>query len=661
MISDMYAQDPEAMKNIMVYMQKLNQNEDEKLQVSETILTDEYGEEYDYDPVYRMRMNGYKGYVPNLGNPDVTFTVEEDIYRPILEKRGFIRVGDYTADDMVSVTSKGYYVSSTRQNGGYAQGVMQSIQNTYRGVNAGTGITVNGTTSGIIMGYENLDLVNQELNRAGTVADPKEVLLPVFDKGEVIYYERGLNPDLLEKYTQPAGNLALQLGVWSGRQVEEKAAQSYNALLIDQLKKTWDKREPGTDKMFIDIRGEYYAWMRWERASDAQRKTMRRPDPIYADSWKVIPPQTKAYIAGVFGEDGFMVRKDQINTALGYAEPSIADFWSGKTRFSEGTQAVVRAVADMTLGRLKSGTSALTLLQTGAGALQETVTFAKDLIVTRSLIIPYLNSQANIFTLNLRGVPNKMIVNGYRDKLIEIEQYNQNSKKVMFLNTQYDLAEGDANKQAIIKDQIQVLKDQNRRMSIHSLVEAGAYKNISEGITDEDFDILKSGLSALVEKQVDRLPDIAKTLVRNGLVSQSTDIYRVANKAVQYGDFLAKAVYFDFLTQVQGMGEEAALSKINEEYVNFSTPPGRVRSALDKYGATWFITYKIRIAKTAMAQARQNPVRALLVNTLDPGNNTALHSNLITDVASGSIDWNLGWGMMINSPSLNPWLNVMGW
>lgn len=661
-ISDMYEADPDAMKSVLVYMKKLNQNEDEKLQVSETILTDEYGDEYDYDPVHRMRMNGYKGYVPNLGNPDVTITVEDDAYRTILEKRGFIRVGDYTADDMVSVASKGYYVSSTRQNGGYAQGVMQSIQNTYRGVNAGTGITVNGTTSGIIMGYENLDRVISAYNRAGMVADPKETLLPVYDGDSVIYYERALNPDLVEKYTQPAGNLALQLGVWSGRQVEEKAAQSYNALLIDQLKAVWDNREPGSDGLFIDIRGEYYAWIKWERADKEERRTMRKPDAIYADSWKVIPPQTKAYIAGVFGEDGFMVRRDQINTALGYAEPSIADFWTGKTRFSEDTASVVRAVANMTLGRLKSGTSALTLLQTAAGGIQETVSFAKDLIVTRSLVVPYLNNQANIFTLNLRGVPNKMIVTGYRDKLIEIEQYNQNFKKIMFLNTQYDLAEGDTNKQGIIRREIQVLKDQNRRMSIHPLVEAGAYKNISEGITEEDFEILKSGLAALVEKQVDRLPDIAKTIVRNGLVSQTTDIYRVANKAVQYGDFLAKGVYFDYLTKIQGMSEEAALSRINEEYVNFSTPPGRVRSALDKYGATWFMTYKIRIAKVAMAQARQNPVRALLVNTLDEGGrNTAQHSNLFANMLDGSIEYSLGWEMMMNSPGLNPWLNMLDW
>lgn len=661
-ISDMYAADPDAMKSVLVYMKKLNQNEDEKLQVSETILTDEYGDEYDYDPVHRMRMNGYKGYVPNLGNPDVTITVEDDAYRTILEKRGFIRVGDYTADDMVSVFSKGYYVSSTRQNGGYAQGVMQSIQNTYRGVNAGTGITVNGTTSGIIMGYENLDRVISTLNRAGTVADPKETLLPVYDGDSVIYYERALNPDLVEKYTQPDGNLALQLGVWSGRQVEEKAAQSYNALLIDQLKAVWDNREQGSDGLFIDIRAEYYAWMQWERATKEERRTMRKPDAIYADSWKVIPPQTKAYIAGVFGDDGFMVRRDQVNTALGYAEPSISDFWTGKTRFSEETASVVRAVANMTLGRLKSGTSALTILQTAAGGLQETVSFAKDLIVTRSLVVPYLNSQANIFTLNLRGVPNKMIVTGYRDKLIEIEQYNQNFKKIMFLNTQYDLAEGDTNKQGIIRREIQVLKDQNRRMSIHPLVEAGVYKNISEGITEEDFDILKTGLASLVEKQVDRLPDIAKTIVRNGLVSQTTDIYRVANKAVQYGDFLAKGVYFDYLTQIQGMKPEEALSRINEEYVNFSTPPGRVRSALDKYGATWFMTYKIRVAKIAMAQARQNPVRALLVNTLDEGGrNTAQHSNLFANMLDGSIEYSLGWEMMMNSPGLNPWLNMVGW
>lgn len=661
-ISDMYAADPKGVKNVLVYMQKLNQEEEKKLHLAESIYIDEHGDESDHDPIYRMKINGYKGYVPDLGNPDVTITVENDLYEDELKKRGFFRVGDYTADKDSSVQSFGYYVSNTKQGGGYAQGVMQNIQNTYRGVNAGTGITVNGTTSGILLGHDALDRINRTLIKAGTVADPKEVLLPVFDKEYgIVYYERALNPDLVEKYSQPQSNLALMLGVWSGRQVEEKAAQSYNALLIDHLKQVWDKRPIGQDGMFIDIRGEYYKMLEWDRATDAQRKLMKRPDPIYADSWKVIPPQTKAYIAGVFGADGFMVRKDQINTALGYAEPNIADFWTGKTRFSEGTQAVVRAVADRTLGRLKNGVSAMTMLQTGSTMVQETVSLAKDLIVTRSLVVPYLNSQANIFNLNLRGVPNKMIVAGYRDKLIEIEAYNQNFKKIQFLTMELDLAEGDKNKQSIIRDHIQVLKDQNRRMSIHPLVEAGAYKNISEGITDEDFEILKTGLAAVVEKQIDKLPDIAKTIVKNGLVSQSTDIYKLANKSVQYGDFLAKAVYYDFLTQLQGVSHEDALTRINDEYVNFSTPPGRVRSALDKYGATWFVTYKIRTAKIAVAQARQNPVRALLVNTLDPGHNTMAHSNLFAAIGDGSINYSMGWDMMFNSPGLNPWLNMLGW
>lgn len=658
-IADMYSADPEGMKGVMVYMQKLNQNEELKLKES-SLVFNENDEEVDHDPIERMKMNGYKGYVPNLGNPDVTITVEDDQHRKILEQRGFVRVGDYTADSMVTTQSRGYYVSTTRQNGGYAQGVMQSIQNTYRGVNAGTGITTNGTTSGLIMGKKNLDRIDDFYYKSGTVADSKETLIPVYDGRDVVYYERAINPDITEKFSAPDGNLALMLGVWAGRQVEEKAAQSYNALLVDQLKKVWDNRLGNEDGLFIDLRAEYQSWLLWQNANDEQRKTMRRPDPIYADSWKVIPPQTKAYIAGVFGADGFMVRKDQINTALGYAEPSFADFWTGKTRFSEGTQQVVQAITNMTLGRLKNGTSGLSLLQTGAGAVQETVSLAKDLIVTRSLIVPYLNSQANIFALTMRGVPNRQILTGYRDKLIEIEAYNQNFKKIMFLQTQLELSENDANRQMIIRREIQVIKDQNQRMSIHPLVEAGAYKNISEGITDEDFEILKHGLSAVVEQQVDRLPDIAKTIVKNGLVSQTTNIYKVANKSVQYGDFLAKAVYYDFLL-ANGMTHDEALVRINEEYVNFSTPPGRVRSALDKFGATWFLAYKLRITKTALAQARQNPLRALLVNTLDPGHNTAAHSNVVAMAANGSLGYSMGMGMLFNSPGLNPWLNLMGW
>lgn len=661
MVSDMYAADPEAMKNLAVYMQGLNAEEELKLQTPPEVpdhQKDHNGNPLYGDPVMKMKLNGLKGYIPNFGMPDVQMSIEDDVNQNELEKRGWRRVADYKGEDGLTIISHGVYVTNVKQSGGYAQGVMQSIQNTYRGVNSGTGLTVNGTTSGVIKGIDTIDQITETLNNAGAVADPKEVLRPVWDESGVAFYQRVINPDLIQRYMAPPQNLALMLGVWAGRQVEEKAAQVYNNMLIDELRNIYDNRKANEQDLFIDLRAEARKMRLYNSYSKAKQKTVVRSDPIYADAFEKIPPQTKYYIGEVFPE-GFWVRKDQINLAVGYAEPSIVDFWTGKTRLSQSTQDVMRAVAELTLGKLKDGTSAMTLLQKSEQGVQSTVAAAKDLIVVRSLIVPYFNSQANVYNLVLRGVPVKQIIKGYGDKLVEVEQYNQNASKKILLETQIQLARGDENRIQILKNQMQVLEDQNRRMSIWPLLEAGAYKTISEGLTDADFELLKGGLTDMLDKQIDKLPGVVQTIVKNGLVSKETAIYELASKAVHYGDFLAKGVYYDHLIS-RGMDKKTALEKINEEFVNFAIPPGRLRTGLDKMGATWFGTYKIRAAKIALAQARNNPFRSLLIN-MDPGADTALHSNIVSAISNGSISYGTGWGMLFNSPSLNPWMNLMGW
>ena len=661
-VAAMYEADPEAMKTLVVYLQALNQEEDRKLQHPPEVpkhLQDENGNPLYGDPVMKMKLNGFKGYVPNFGLPDVQLTIEDDVHEDLLNKRGFIRIADYKGEDGMNIVSRGIYKTTTRQNGGYAQGIMQSIQHTYRGVNAVTGLAANGTTSGVIKGLENIDNYTEILNDTGMVNDPKEVVSPVWDESGVAFYQRVINPDLIQEHMAPPQNLALMLGVWAGRQVEESAAEVYNNLLVDELRRVYDSRSKLENSLYIDLRAEAQKMVEYNRLTRAQQKLVKRPDPIYADSWNVIPPQTKYYIQEVF-PDGFFVRKDQINVALGYAEPSIVDVWTGKTRLGEDTQNVIKAISNLTVGKLKDGTSAMTILKKGEEAVQTTVSMAKDLIVVRSIVVPYLNSQANVYNLVLRGVANKSIIKGYQSKLIEIEQYNKNFSKEFQLRMQIQLSQHDQNRVRILEDQIKVLHDQNRRMSIWPLLEAGAYKNISEGITEDDFEILRGGLMNLVDDQVKKLPQVAQTIVKNGVLAHDTKIYQLANKAVQYGDFIAKGVYFDHLID-KGMSPKAALAKINEEFVNFSVPPGRMRTALDKLGATWFLTYKVRSIKPALSQIRENPLRALMVNVLDTGTNTAQSSNLISAIDSGSIGYSIGWDMLFNSSGLNPWANMMGW
>lgn len=610
--------DPEGVRNLMVYTQGLKKQEEQKSDISDEAI-----------------MNAQKGFMPNTPAPNVKLEIHNDAEREQLIKMGFKRVADAPADADFSTTARGYYTTSIKQGGAYSQGGMQSVQASYFGVSMETGFP-DDNTSGYITDPATVATITAALDGT-TPVDPKEVLRPIFDsEGFTVAYVRAINPDMSEKYLGRDGHMAQMMGVWAGRQVEEKQAEVYNANLVTELKSIYDNRAPGDDGLYINL------------ASNNLK------DPIYKDSWRVIPPATKRVIEAEFGEKTFMVRRDQINLALGYRDPSIVDIWTGKTRMPEPVQKLAKAAAEVVMGKY-----AVSVLSKGEEITQSSISYAKDIIVVRSLVVPYMNMQANVFQLNTRGVGTKDAWNGYRSKMAEIEQHNENVIKTIELDAQIALLAGNQNKIDILESQKKVLADVDARMSIAPMITAGAYKNISEGITDADIELTAGRFGQWVDKQADRLPAGVQTVGKTMLMSKDTKLYQLSNKAVQYGDFLSKSIYYDHLVNREGKTPDEALDLVNEEFVNFSPLPGRTRTGLDAMGGTWFLTFKIRIMKIALSQLQNNPARALIINSTVGQFGSPVMDNLATVFAQGRLDYSIGWDMLWGAPELNPWMQAV--
>lgn len=618
-IVELFNNDNEGVTNLIVYTQSLNRQEEMKVEagyVSET-----------------ARLNGYKGFIPDQGTGGAQLVIENDISEEAMISKGFVRVADYLGESGLSSKTLGYYATTVKQGGMYSQGVTQNAQASYRGVDAETGLTSNGSVSGVIKG-ESVEAITEELDRVGKAKRPKEVLIPVFDEnGDIVNYERGINPDMSAAYLAPQSNLAMMLGAWAGRQVEEQQARQYNEELVTSLKDIYENRETGSDSLFVDLKST--------------------KDEVYADSWRVIPQQTKNFIEETFGEDGgFMVRKDMANLSVGYREASVVDMWTGKTRMPEAVQTIARATAKALLG--DKAAARMSQIEEGA---QGVISAAKDIIVVKSLVVPFMNAQANAVQLITRGVSAKEAVRGTREKLAEIEQYNENVRGIMELNARMQLAANDSDRVAVLKQQRDAIVDQNQLMSIAPMIKAGAYKNISEGITDMDVEITTGRLADWIEAKIDKLPSKTRTAAKYAMISKDTAIYRGANKAVQYGDFIAKAIYYDHLI-AEGKSAEKAMETVNEEFVNFSVLPGRTRSYMEAMGGSWFLTFKIRIMKVALNTLQKNPLGALITGgLLDVG--SPIGDNLISVVAEDRLDYSLGTDMLFGAPDLNPWINLI--
>lgn len=607
-------EDPNGMASIMGYLQYLNAEEDAK------VITEQ------------AKLNGYKGYIPNEGKHNTSIIVDLDSGEDRLARAGYTKLDIPYEGETDSVFPKSYYISNVRRQGMYSQGVMQNVAMTYRGVDTNTGLTVDNSVAGFVGGDSSIDrIVRNQLDPNTVLENEKEAIMPVFaGDGTVMGFERAISTDVQNTHFGRDENLGVMLGAWAGRQVEEQTADQYNRELIDNLYGIWTNRENGTDNQFEDM------------------KTSE--DPIYAESWKLVPQATKKYIESKF-EGGFMVPKSMVNLAVGYREPSITDMWTGKSRMPEALQKTVVAVTERAMGR-----NAMRWLSGGEEIFQGVISTAKDVIVVRSLVVPVANLQANVVQLANAGIPLKQINKGYRAKLAEAEEYVNNRTKIEDLKQKERIARN-ANQKRILQDKIQVLEDLEQRMTIAPLIRAGQFKQLSEGITDVDVELSSGRLGDYVEKLADKLPESASNLVHLGLVSKSTKLYQVLNRATQYGDFIAKSIYYDHLMN-QGLSDEVAQAMINEEFVNYSVLPGRVRSALESNGLTWFMNFKIRILKIAAKQIRDNPVRSLALNmAVDVGG--PIEDNLLTVIGEGRLDYSLGFDMLFGAPELNPWVNLI--
>lgn len=612
----LWQNEPKAITAIVSYIQGLNEVEDQKI-ISEA-----------------ARLNGYKGYISNVGRDNHRVVIAEDSREEEMIHRGFKKVAPFTGDPS-TIYPQSYYVTNISQQGAYSQGIMQNVASTYRGVDTNTGLTMTGDTSGFISADEVDidDMMGELLDETYELENEGETLIPVFDgNNELMGFERTIAPEIASAFLGRDENLARNLGAWAGRQVEEGLATQYNKALVDKLDALWTGREAGTEHEFVNLK--------------------ETKDPIYRESFKLIPQEIKAYMDTKFDGDGPMVPESMVNLSVGYREASIADLWTGKTRMPKELVKVVRAVTKSQIGEK----SIRTLLVQGEKATQSLISDAKDIIVVKSLIVPMVNTQANIIQLGTNGVPAKQIMQNYRSKLAEIVEYNKNIVKRMELDNQIRLTP-DPRKKRLLEDRIQVIDDLNAKMTIAPMIQVGAYKQLSEGITDMDLSLTNGGLADWLETQAEKLPDTMSSIAKTGLVSKSSDLYQAANRATQYGDFLAKSIYYDHLLS-KGLSEMEAMKIVNEEFVNFSVNPGRFRSMLERNGLIWFMAFKLRITKVAMKQMRDNPVRAMALNSLvDIG--SPVQDNIFSVIGDGRLGYSTGWEMLFGAPELNPWVNLM--
>jgi hypothetical protein len=300
---------------------------------------------------------------------------------------------------------------------------------------------------------------------------------------------------------------------------------------------------------------------------------------------------------------------------------------------------------------------------------QAGIGYTKVTIVVRSGVVALANIWDNIRQLQLRGVPWRSIFKGGPIKMIEANRHLKHEDERVKLRAKRitALAAGHKHELARLEARMQTLEDADRRMSIWPLIDAGFFNTISEGMTDADLAAEDDSWLARIQESYEKLPETVQTVGKNLVLSRDTEAFKLLNRMIQYGDFVAKGVYYDHLLEM-GMLPAAALAKVREEFVNYNPLPGRSRGYLEAMGGQWFWSYKLRRMKGALSLMREDPLRVLtlgLVPAAVPGLDAFSSKDLVWDtnalgtIVGGRADHSLGLDMLSSGVTMQPYVNLV--
>jgi hypothetical protein len=591
----------------------------------------------------RAMANHYKGHILSEQTSGVSLIVANNSEEARLKLLGYKKVSNYVGSMAEPGTrKKSYFFAPLQGRAMYHQGILQNVRNTTYGVDPNTGFSVGVMTAGRITDPETVRwIARRTRHNIGN-----ERLMPIFDdSGDVVAYERSVDP-VEEQKLERNTDLAKAIGQWKGRQVEEFEAQNVNHGLIDALKAHWDRGQVTDKASYVNV-------------FDPKEQ---KKDPVLTDAIRLMTPQTRAYIEQTFEEGEFWVRRDMLNDTLGYRSASAGDAWTGTTRWNPEVAKTARQVAMGVMGE-----NAYKYVLTAEKFWQNFVMDARVTIVVKSMVVPAANMVSNVYQLASRGVPLKNIVKGMSHKAAEVDSYIRGRLRRIDLEAELHAAEGrsDIVGARKLRAEIQTIHDNDRRLSIWPLIENGEFASISDvGISQDELLLSEGRLNAYIEKLTDKLPDAVRNAGRYAIISKDTALFKGLQRAVEYGDFLAKAVLYDDLTQRKGETKEYALGRITEEFVNYDRLPGRTRTYLENMGLLWFWNFKIRATKIAMSTLRNNPLHFVLANAVPFPDivgsvDTPVSANLFSVMADGNLGYSVGPGMGFNAHFLNPWMNII--
>jgi hypothetical protein len=421
--------------------------------------------------------------------------------------------------------------------------------------------------------------------------------------------------------------LHIAIGHKLGRITEENMAKRFNQEAVGILVRQWEEGKKNGD----------------ERQYEAVNVST---DKQIARAWEVVPADMKKALEDAFGGP-VMIRKDLIANTLGYHQAGVGDIFTGNASIGEQTRLAMYGLAQTVMGP-----RAAQILFTAESAIKEGVATAKDWIIVRSLSVAISNAMASLNLVVANGVPMKEVFNSYREGIRDIRDYSRLNKEIIELTVKIAGAKGAE------KDRLRTIQrgkyEAVRRLAIYPLIEAGELSDLPEGLEDTPSHSFAGDFAGWLNNHLRKIHPKTPEVVANAIIAKDTAFHDAISKAIQAGDFLGKWAVYKHMVK-SGKSPEVARDTVREEFIAYSTNPGRFRGALEDFGLVWWSQFTLRAQKVVLRRFRRNPFSFFL---------STLASNLGADSPADVAIYERGWDNstgidnVFNAPSAHVWSKI---
>ena len=428
---------------------------------------------------------------------------------------------------------------------------------------------------------------------------------PLIGRAGYIYgYSLEVDSATVENTFQTSEEGISALGNLQGRYFEQEFTNKINAKNAEILKQEYMNTTRKSEWIILDGKVKPLS----DKPVDVQYAEQLN------DFYKRLPQQTRDALAEV---GGMPVRKSEVDNIVGYNRIDVTNLFNGTSTLPKPVQEGIRAV----LGAFGINGKNIKYLKEAQDVFAGAVGYVKKIMLIRSIVVPVQNIVSNAIHLINLGVPIKDIIRNTRIGIAESKRYTENRVKISELYAQLRDPNITQSKRNTLTAQIKQLSDFIKNSPINPLVEAGMFSNISSAAgyeqqgLDKDFTIRsrlkeKFGLTQFFE---DYDASSFGKFMNNLLIREGADTYAFMEKSLEYGDFVAKFVLYDFLTKQRGLKPQAALDIALEEFVNYSMNRGAGFDYANTMGLTWFFSYATGIQKVIWKMLRRNLLRTSAV------------------------------------------------